>query len=354
MTALKILVTDASGFIGQALIVKMLEQGHHIMAVYNPLAAIERSSFFSEQSDLSELKLDLCNQQELRQHLSSCDCVVHFAPTHQATLSEQFEFAIRSTQTLLQACIEAQVKKFIHISSTAVYGDPPSGVITEESPCLASIRPQISIKQAAEKIVLETESSDTEMIVLQMGKVYGPGERGETAQTFSQMKVAFMPLARRGTGYCNPIYIDDVVTAMIRACETPNLHRQRFIISHEQPISWREFLSGYESILGEKTFIDLPIDYCCKSQDSIPLFRELASNILKKRKVMEATIAIAKAVYGKSIHYPSPDEFRTLVAQPIFSNQKSRDHLNFKPEISLQTGMERIREWWCQQSVETL
>ena len=69
---------------------------------------------------------------------------------------------------------------------------------------------------------------------------------------------------------------------------------------------------------------------------------------------MDATIAIAKALYGKSIHYLSPDEFRTLVAQPIFSNQKSRDRLNFQPEISLQTGMERIREWWCQQPAETL
>ena len=353
MTALKIFVTDASGFIGQALIAKLLEQGHHVIAVYDPLVAIERSSSFAEPFNLFELKIDLCNPQELRQHLSSCDCVVHFAPHHQSTLSEQFEFVIRSTQTLLQACMEAQVKKFVHISSTAVYGDL-SGVITEESPCLASIRPQISIKQAAEKVVLETESGDTEVIVLQMGKIYGPGARGETAQTFSQMKTAFMPLARYGTGYCNPIYIDDGATAIIRACETPNLHRQRFIISHEQPISWKEFLSGYESILGEKTFVDLPIDYCCKSQDSIPFFRELASNILKKRKVMEATIAIAKAVYGKSIHYPSADEFRTLVAQPIFSNQKSRDRLNFQPEISLQTGMERIREWWFRQPVETI
>lgn len=353
MTALKILVTDASGFIGQALIVKMLEQGHHIIAACDPLAAIERSSS-SEQSHLSEVKLDLCNQQELRQHLSSCDCVVHLAHYHQATLWEQFEFATRSTQILLQACVDAQVKKFIHISSTAVYGDPPSGIITEESPCLASIRPQTSLKQAVEKIALETEAGDTEVVVLQIGRVYGPGERGETAQTFNQMKAAFMPLARWGTGYCNPIYIDDVVTAIIRACEIPKLHRQRFIISHEQPISWKEFLSGYESILGEKTLIDLPIDYCCKPQDSIPLFRELVSKILKKRKVMEATSAIAKAVYGKSIHYLSPDEFRTLVAQPIFSNQNARDRLNFQPEISLQTGMERIREWWCQQPVETI
>ncbi len=354
MTALKFFITDASGFIGRSLIVKLLEQGHHIIAVCDPLAAAP-SSFVSEQSNLSNLKVDLCDQPALRQHLSSCDCVVHLAHSqYQATQWEQFGLAIRSTQTLLQACVEAQVKKFVHISSTAVYGDPASGVITEESPCLASLKPQTSIKQATEKIVLETETGDTEVIVLQMGRIYGPGNPGETAQTLSQMKAAFMPLARGGTGYCNPIYIDDAITAIIRACEVPHLHRHRFIISHQQPISWKEFLSGYEAILSEKTLIDLPIDYCCDPQDSMPLVREFVSKMLKKRKVMDATIAIAKALYGKSIHYLSPDEFRTLVAQPIFSNQKSRDRLNFQPEISLQTGMERIREWWGQQPAETL
>lgn len=347
MTALKIFVTNAGGFVGQAFITKMLEQGHHIVAVYDSMTAVEQL-IFPNQSNISELKLDLLNQQELLQHLSSCNCVVHLAPNYKATLWQQYSFAIRSTQTLLQACVEAQIKKFIHISSTSVYGDTLSGVITEESPCLASVRPQTLIRQATEKLVLEIEAGDTEVVVLQMGRIYGPGEWGETAQTLSQMKTVFMPLARRGIGYCNPIYIDDVLTAIIRACETPDLHRQRFIISHEQPVSWREFLTGYESILGEKALINLPIDYRCEPQTSIPLFRELTSIILKKRKVMEGTSAIAKALYGKSIRYLSPDEFRTLVAQPIFSNQKSRDRLNFQPEISLQTGIERIREWWHQ------
>ena len=57
---------------------------------------------------------------------------------------------------------------------------------------------------------------------------------------------------------------------------------------------------------------------------------------------MESTSLITKAVWGKSIDYLSPDEFRTLVAQPIFSNQKSRDHLNFQPQIPLSTGLAKI------------
>jgi nucleoside-diphosphate-sugar epimerase len=356
MTALKIFVTGASGFIGQSLVIKMLEQGYHIVAAHGPLSPIDLFDALphQHQSNLSNLKLDLLNQQELLPNISGCDCVVHLAHNFQDTLQEQFAFATHSTQTLLQACVEAHVKKFIHISSTSVYGDPPpSCVITEESPRLASLIPLTSIKQAAERLVLEAGTGDTEVIVLQLGRVYGPGARGETARTLSQMKAAFMTLARYGTGYCNPIYIDDAITAIICACEIPNLHRQSFIISNDKPISWKEFLSCYESILNEKTLINLPIDYFCEAQASVPFFRGLISKILTKRKVMEGTSTIARALCGKSIRYLSPDEFCTLAAQPIFCNQKSHDLLNFQPKISLEVGIKRIREWWYQQSLET-
>ena len=325
--ASKILITGASGFVGRSLITQL--QSDQIVAIDDPLSAL--------------------------QHLLGCDYVVNLEQPDQGTFQEQLRVSIDSTQTLLQACVKAQVKRFIHISSTAVYGDPPpSRVITEESPYLASLRFQTSIQQATERLVLQAETGDTEVVVLQLGRVYGAGRGGETDRSLNQMKTALMPIVRQGEGYCNLIYVDDVVTAIIRACEVPNLHQQRFIVSHDSPVSWKALLSGYESILQQKSLIDLPIDYQCQPQDSIPLFRAAISQALKKRKVREGTSAIAKLFYGKTIYYPSADEFRALVAQPIFSNQKSRDRLNFQPQISLQSGIEKIREWWCQNPVETV
>lgn len=353
MAGLKICVTGASGFVGHALVMRLLDQGHAVIAVDDASSTIDNPTDFPPH--LSQVRLNLLNPTELLPYIAGCDCVVHLVHNDQASLFDQLDFAIRSNETLLRVCAEAQVKKFIHISSTAVYGDPPpSGVITEASPYLASIRPQTSIRQAAEKRVLETEAGDTEVVVLQIGRVYGAGMGGETERSLNQMKTTLMPIVRQGTGYCNLIYIDDVVSAIVRACEVPNLHQQRFIITQDQPVSWSALLSGYESILKEKSLIHLPINYPCNAQDSIPLFTEIVSQVLKKGKIRDGTSAIAKLFYGKSIDYPSADEFRAFVAQPIFSNQKCRDHLNFQPQISLQTGIEKIREWWCQASLETV
>lgn len=357
MTGLKIFVTGASGFIGQALVIKMLEQGHHVVAAHAPVSDIDPSSPLpvTDRANLVNLQLNLLDCAELLLPMAGCDCVVHLAHNHRDPFQEQLRFALGSSRTLLQACGRTQVKTFIYLSSTAVYGDPPpSMAITEESPYLASLRPQTSIHQSVEKLVLETDTGDTEVIVLQLGQVYGAGEKGETARTLNRMKTALMLLARSGTGYCHPIYIDDAAIAIIRACETPHLHRQRFIIGPDRPVTWREFLSGYEAILAEKALMDCPVDYPCAPQDSIPFWRDSISKALQKKKIREGTSAIAKVIWGKSIDYLSPDDFRTFVAQPIFSNQKSCDRLNFQPQISLPVGMEKIREWWHQSRLEAV
>jgi nucleoside-diphosphate-sugar epimerase len=299
---MKIFVTDPTGFIGEVLIAKLQEH------------------------------------QQVQQ-LSDSDCVIH--------VSTETEISI--IQTLLQACVEAQVKRFIHISSTAVYGDPaPSGTITEDSPYLASLSPQTVNQQAIEQLILTAETGVMEVAVLQLGHVYGPGENSETARMLHQMKTMLIPIVRAGIGYCNPIYIDDVVVAIQRACEAPDLDRQRFIIGSDHPITWREMLSSYQAILGEKALIQLPIEYSCNPQDSIPFFWWFLSSILKKGKIKQMLNAIARSLYGKSIKFPSAEEFRSLVSQPIFSNQKARDRLNFQPETSFATGIERTCQWWHQ------
>ena len=351
---MKIFVTGASGFIGQSVVLKLLEQGHHVIAAYNPSSQKEMLNPLALQTpaNLYSLKLDILNKQALTPYLFNCECVIHLAYSFQNTVEKQLEFAIQSNQTILQACEELKVRKFIHISSISVYGDPPpSGLITEQSPRLSSLKPYTSIKQTAEKIVLETKVSNTEITVLQPSIVYGPG--GGTAWNLSQMKKSFIPVARKGLGYCNPIHVDDVSRAIISACETPNIHKQCFIISNDEPICWRQFLSYYESILGHTTLMNLPIDYICENESAIPLFKQIISRSYKSSIVRKSMSGVSKLIYGKSIQHINPDEFRAAVAQPHFSNQKAHELLNFQPQISLDTGMEGIRQWWNESHIES-
>jgi nucleoside-diphosphate-sugar epimerase len=323
MAPLKILIIDEDKFIGKHLSTKMCELGYQAHII----DALDKSNILSTIEDWAY--------------------VVYVSCRPRAPFQASFNLKVDFEQTLLTACIAAQVKKLVYVSSTYVYGDPPpSRIITEESPYLSSLNPLVSMLQASERLILRANPAALEAVVLQPGTVYGPGEDGESAHVLSQMQTNFVPLMRDGTGYCNPIYIDDVLSAIIKACETPNLHGQKFIISTDQTVSWREFLCFYESILGNKTLIALPIDSSYRSQGSVPFIKSFLFKMLLKRKIADETGRLSKIIWGKSIYYPSIDEFWRLVAQPIFCNQKSRDRLNFSPQISLPVGMEKVRNWW--------
>lgn len=356
MNTSKILITGADRYIGQVLVERLLEQGHTVIAAYESSSALNRDFSLRNRCRLNffESVIDSLSQTDLQMQVSGCDCVIHFPCNHNSIRSDQLRSISQTTQALLQACVETQVRKFIYISSTAVYGEPsPSAVITEKFPYLASLKLEAVIHQSAERMILGMDTQETETVVLQLGQIYGAGSGGETARMLNQMKTSFLPLIKDGSGYCNPLYVDDCVKAIICAVQIPYLHRQRFIISYHQTVLWKELLSGYESILGERALICLPIYYSCGPYDSIPFSRNVVSSLLKKSKVKAGVSAITKTLYGKPVQFPSVEEFRAMAAQPTFSGQKSLDLLEFQPEISFQAGIARIREWW-QQIPETV
>jgi len=336
---MKIFITGASGFIGQVVLTKLLEDNHEVTAIYsrNPVQQTKSSAQLESYSNLNMIQLDLLDNKNLTHYLAGHDCVIHLAYNFRGTAQEQFAFATQATQSLLTACAEARIKKLVYSSTISVYGEPPpSGLITEASPRLASLQPYALSKQATEKLFLESADGETEIVILQPSIVYGPGKGSWSYGLLNRMREAFLPIVNHGEGYCNPIYVDDVAQAIIQACETPNLHKECFIITNDKPVKWREFLNYYESILGGKTFIDLPY-YIYNHQTPIPRYR---------RGFRKAIRRLSEVFYSKPINYPAPDEIRFYAAQPIFSNQKARKLLNFQPQTSLEEGMSRVQKWW--------
>jgi nucleoside-diphosphate-sugar epimerase len=329
---MKILLTGASGFIGEIVLSKLLERNHEVTAAYSrtPVTAKTNSQFNS-------IQLDLLNSESLTEYFMGYDCVIHLAYNFAGTVEEQFTFATHTTESLLRACAEAKVKKIVYSSTISVYGEPPySGLITEKSPRISSLQPYALSKQAAEKIFLASEIEDTEIVILQPSIVYGPGQGYWTAGIMKRMQESLMPLINQGNGYCNPVYVDDVAQAVVQASETTGIHKECFIINNNEPVKWAEFLGFYEDILRKKTLINLP-HYIYNHPPSIRRHRRVLRKVIRK---------LSGFSHGKPIQYPSPDEIRFFSAQPIFSNQKAHDTLKFQPQISLETGMEKIQEWW--------
>lgn len=113
---MRVLVTGATGFIGQRLVHALLERDHDVMAMVRPnaprpWAAAER---------LSVVKCDLTDSQGVELGNRGVDVIVHAAAAMRGTLAQQLADTVTGTVNLLQGARQAGIRRIVGLSSLAV------------------------------------------------------------------------------------------------------------------------------------------------------------------------------------------------------------------------------------------
>jgi len=197
--AVKCLVTGANGFIGAHLVRYLLDNGHYVRAV----DSLEQAANQAEIPGLETVRIarstvDLAAWQAVCRDI---EAVFHLAGrTHckdaslQSARSIYFRDNFEMTRTLAEAAIKAQARRFVFVSSVAVYGTISAAgkAFREDSPVLPP--PDnfyAQSKLAAEEYLLSGGvCADIEPVVVRLPLVYGAGAKGNMA--------ALMRLAQSG------------------------------------------------------------------------------------------------------------------------------------------------------------
>ena len=124
-------LTGGTGLLGTYFLIKAIDQGHSVSAIYRNEKSIELSKkIFALQgaqilekfSQVKWIKVDLNNPLEIdevilpQQIVVHCAGMVSFLPKDEKVM---YECNFIATQNLVNVCIEKGVKKFIHISSVS-------------------------------------------------------------------------------------------------------------------------------------------------------------------------------------------------------------------------------------------
>src|SRR5262249_33589197 len=188
-----VLITGASGFIGCRLSEWLHEGGDwRVKALIRTPGRAVRLARMPIDFAIG----DLNSPKDLAAALEGCEAVVHAGIGTSWRPSERRTTNVQGTKNLVDAALRAGVKRFVHISTIALYGDQVTGTITEETPA----RPKkgwdyAESKLAAEQVVLEAAAKGLPAVVLRVAVVYGPHNMTITTRPLQHLvKNQFAPV----------------------------------------------------------------------------------------------------------------------------------------------------------------
>jgi dihydroflavonol-4-reductase len=222
-----ILVTGATGFIGEQLTRRLLQDGRRVRVLARTPAKV--GAVFGPLAERLEVAQgDLSDRAALRRAAEGVEQVYHCASwiAYKAPWDEVWRVNVQGAVNLLDACHDAGVRRVVHMSSIAAGGPAlalPGGgwqARTEDDPPAPLNDPYGRSKREQEEAVLRYSGEGLDVVVVRPSAVYGPGDPEGINLLLKLVWRRRLPfyLGARQTPV-NLVPVKDVVTGTIAAME---------------------------------------------------------------------------------------------------------------------------------------
>lgn len=244
MSAQRIVITGATGFLGGAL-ARHLAASRPWTQVVGLGRDLERGRALQAQG-IEFVAIDLTDEGAVHRALRGADVVVHSAALSSPWgRREAFVQAnVRATEHVVAACIARQVRRLVHISTPGIYHDgQPHRDIREDQPLPArAVNEYAASKLIAERHVFERcAAAGVSALALRPRAIFGPGDSAILPRLAQALRSG--RLRRIGEEDCRVdlSYIDNVVDAVVLAMDASwRLNGRVYNISNGEPVAiWR-------------------------------------------------------------------------------------------------------------------
>ncbi len=247
---MKTLITGATGFVGSAVLRRLLASGHDVRALVRPS---------SDRRNLRGLGCevvvgDLTDLASLAEAARGCEALFHVAADYRLWVPDparMYETNVEGTRNILQVAARAGVERVVYTSSVATLGCLPYGMADESTKVsLGDMvghykRSKFLAEEAVRRFVTETSLP---VIIVNPSTPIGPGDvkPTPTGRMVLQAAAGRMP-AYVDTGL-NFVHVDDVARGHLLAFErgTPG---ERYVLGGCN-MTLKELLDELASITG--------------------------------------------------------------------------------------------------------
>ena len=365
----RILVTGASGFLGCRLVERLLlvENVPVRAMAHRPGRALRLARLPVEIA-----WADITDADSVERALEGCDVVVHCAYGTGGDCKARYRVTVGGTRILAEAALAHGVRRFVHISTIAVYSYSPPERVDERTPFVRSGDPYCDDKIEAEKVIWKlVRQKDLPATVLRMGNIYGPFSAPWTVRPLDHIRNGYITLVDEGRHASHAVFVDNAVEAILRAAETDAAVGQAFFVTDDE-VSWRTWYGRYAAWLGGTSLISIDLEelqallHPLLAQRLRLVERDIRLNLLlpvwrqmkksqylgpltraPQRLVSDRTRARITAEHSTqdSHKWPPLGLLQRYASRTRFSNEKAKRVLGYGPLVSFEKAVQVTERW---------
>jgi nucleoside-diphosphate-sugar epimerase len=212
----KYLITGGAGFLGINMARYLLARGHQVVSL--DIATFD----YPERSQITEVTGDIRKREDVDHVMLGVDVVVHTAAALPLYKKEDiFSTDIDGTRTVIESAHQHGVRRFIHISSTAVYGVPDHHPL-DENDKLVGVGPYGIAKIEAENVCIAYREKGMCVPVIRPKSFIGQERLGVFALLFDWAKDGKnFPIPGKGENRYQYLDVEDLCDAIYLCATLP-------------------------------------------------------------------------------------------------------------------------------------
>ncbi|MDD5195490.1 MAG: NAD-dependent epimerase/dehydratase family protein, partial [Candidatus Omnitrophica bacterium] len=320
----KVLVTGAAGFTASRLVRKLISAGFEVNAI------VRKNSDTGPIEGLNArlFRGNVYDPHIVRSACSGVKYVFHLATVYRkVNLSddEYYKVHVESTRLLAEAALcQPGFKRFLHTSTTGVYGDNVACSADEACiPAPSDISQKTKLE--AELVIREfIEKRGLSATIIRPVSIYGPGDT-RVFKLFKMVAQGWVPLVSNRNILYHLIHVADLIDFYLHCAVFQKAKGETFICGNTQCISIKDIVSVIARCYNKRVhFVNIP-------QAPLLLAAYICEKACKKIGV-EPPLHCRRAVFFTKDH--------------CFNTAKMRDYACFTPKISVEEGICQTAKWY--------
>jgi nucleoside-diphosphate-sugar epimerase len=323
-----ILATGGNGFVGRHLVAALRSRGDRVRV----LALPDEDAGWLERRGVAVYRGDVRVPESLVEPVCGADAVLHLAAMMDVwrPIADYRAVNVIGTENLARAALRAGVRRFVHMSSSSVYG-MALGHPADESFPLAPFPDPYPVTKAEGDLAVQRMIAKDHLpaVIIRPDQIFGPGDHLHFGRMADRLRSGRGMVVGRGDNPMPFVYVTDVVRGLLLALDHDRAPGQAYNITNDHPLTQNELLCAIaDGIAASPPRFHIP-------------YRVLyAAAYLAERLAMMAPSHNRPPVTRLGVAFFGTDN--------RYAIGKARRELGYSPQVDLRDGVQMTAAWYRQ------